>query len=142
MIYGSFGRQADEAILEGYAVALEDRTDYQLAIATDVELKTSGDWPITAAELRRLSGNYPKSAEEDRFIEQQRHERLQLESNYQKPEPKTVREAMRRKCRQMIAEGRDPDDFCADLLKRLEKDTSDNPAALINSGFSKPQTNT
>lgn len=60
LIFGAFGRQVDDHILEAYHLALQDATDYQLQIATRVEVATRGEHPITAGRLRDFALNQPR----------------------------------------------------------------------------------
>lgn len=123
LIYAAYGRQTDSVTLEAYQHALADRTDYQVEQAVQVELTTPSDWPIDAAGLRRLSGNYPRTPEERRREAEASRQRAALPSPYSDTPQRFAanREAMRDECRKIMGEDNaDMAEWAEDMLAALD----------------------
>jgi len=106
-------------------MALADRSDYQVEMATESELQAKdGDFPITAQGLRVLAGNYPKTEAE---ADQQRRDATK---RLPPPEPRDFaaeRRGMLGITHELLAEETDPKRraWYQELIVRLEKQQHD-----------------
>lgn len=133
LIYGAYGRQPTQAILEAYQAVLADRSDYQVESAMRMDMSTPGPQPIGAAELRRLAGNWPSSAGQEATPRRARITQPTAERFF------SVREAMRDECRKIIASSdEDPNrvSWCERMLVRLDaQPAGSNPVAALREDF-------
>jgi hypothetical protein len=125
LLYAAKGRQPDDFVLESYTMALADRTDYQVEMATNDELRAKdGDFPITAQGLRVLCGNYPKDQAE---AEQKRRDATRRLPSPVKIDFPAMRNGMLGMTHELLAAETDPKRrrWYEEQIVRLEKQQAD-----------------